>query len=304
MPNIHVGKMIYQLRKQKGISQEELADGITDRANLSRIESGAIIPTKKVMEALFERLYYDPNNSIISFLDNELSKHQQMMDELESHIKNKRIGEAEALLYELEKDSKYMEVSCQRQFVMSAKTAIAMHNNEDTSVIFTMLHDVIKLTIPTFSEKYIEDYFLTAQEMRIINMMAVNYYHAGHLNNAIKIMYSLKNNFDKNCIDNNYKGKHYPLIIYNLTDYLVKAKRYNEATKICEIGKQLCIDTGFLFYLPLIIMNKVICLYEIGDIESSKKQIYQAYYCCESFSMFEDKEKIKSYAKEKLRIKL
>jgi len=56
--------------------------------------------------------------------------------------------------------------------------------------------------------------------------------------------------------------------------------------------------------MPLIVMNKVYCLNEIGDSDSCKKLIQQAYYCCDLFFMFEDKEKIRTYAKENFSIHL
>ena len=67
------GELIKSLRKQKGISQEELADGITDRANLSKIENGSITPGKKVVEALLERHSFSSKGNLCTYLGGDMS---------------------------------------------------------------------------------------------------------------------------------------------------------------------------------------------------------------------------------------
>ena len=62
MPNYDIGLLIKRLRKQKGLKQEELAYPIIDRATLSKIECGKVMPNKTTLEALFERLGFCPHN--------------------------------------------------------------------------------------------------------------------------------------------------------------------------------------------------------------------------------------------------
>lgn len=51
-----IGEVIRQERKRQSIRQEDLADGICSTAWLSRIESGACIPTVYMFEVLMQRL--------------------------------------------------------------------------------------------------------------------------------------------------------------------------------------------------------------------------------------------------------
>ena len=51
-----LGKLVGEIRKEKGIRQLELCQGICSVSMLSRIEQGKKEPDKMLLEALFERL--------------------------------------------------------------------------------------------------------------------------------------------------------------------------------------------------------------------------------------------------------
>lgn len=53
---VQVGKMLRQLRKQQGLTQEELGAGIISKPELSRVENGLREPDILVLDALFKRL--------------------------------------------------------------------------------------------------------------------------------------------------------------------------------------------------------------------------------------------------------
>ncbi len=53
---IQMGKLIRRLRKQKKMTQKELAEGIVSEAVMSRIENGIVEPELLVLHALFRRL--------------------------------------------------------------------------------------------------------------------------------------------------------------------------------------------------------------------------------------------------------
>ena len=51
-----LGDTLRELRKQKRLSQEDLAEGICSTVSISRIENGNQIPSQPVLEALLEKL--------------------------------------------------------------------------------------------------------------------------------------------------------------------------------------------------------------------------------------------------------
>ena len=56
MQEISISKMIRDLRKEKNLSQDELADGICATSTLSQIENGSRIPNRQTINKLMERL--------------------------------------------------------------------------------------------------------------------------------------------------------------------------------------------------------------------------------------------------------
>ena len=55
-----VGSKIKALRKKRGMTQKELADGIVTRGMLSRIESESALPSMQTLQMLAERLHISP----------------------------------------------------------------------------------------------------------------------------------------------------------------------------------------------------------------------------------------------------
>lgn len=96
--------LIAQLRKQKGLSQEKLAEGICDRRTISYIETGKISPSKYVFERLMQRLGIDPrrySNYISSAAEMHFESAKQEIGRLYREGKN---DEPEAVLSTLESD--------------------------------------------------------------------------------------------------------------------------------------------------------------------------------------------------------
>ncbi|MCL2573721.1 MAG: helix-turn-helix transcriptional regulator [Defluviitaleaceae bacterium] len=298
-----IGEIIQRLRKQKGISQDELAGAILDRGHLSRIESGKTMPSKMTIEMLFERLGYDPKAFVDFYVDKETAEIQVMMDELNGHLRERRVLEADILITKLEMHRVFKGNKLYKQYLLVAKASNAITKKEPDGV-FDILLEAVKITIPTFNEVDIEKYLLTKTDIEIINMIAIMHKNNGDLDRAINLMYFLKRGFDSRYMDNASKGTHYPLAIFNLTKYLSLAKRYREAIELCDIGMKLCIDISALRLLPLIALNKAYCLHEIEDDDSCEKLLRQAYYTCEMYGMLSTRRKIKVYAKSKLDIDL
>jgi len=302
MAGFMVGEMIRRLRMQRGITQEFLAYPYLERGHLSKIERGKTMPNKRTIEILLERLGHNPKSFTVFYMDQKTAEIQSIMDELEGYLKRRKIREADALIARLEEDVEFTSNDLYRQYLLSAKASSAISKKEDSDKIFDILRNAIMIGIPLFKEDDIEKYLLTKIDIELINMMAVVYCEDGHLEKSINLMYRLKENFDSRFVDNVSKGIHYPLVIYNLTKYLGMSERYKEAIKLCDAGKEVCLDISALRILPLIIMNKAACLYELGDKKDCEKLLRQAYYASEMHERFDTTEEIKNYAEEKLGI--
>ena len=299
MSKYQIGEAIKRLRVQRGLTQQELAYPNLDRGHLSNIERGKTIPKKETIKMLFEKLGYDPNLTMDFFLDEKEVELQSTMDKIESFLKRRKTQEANTLVVQLEKNNEFMKNPFHKQRLFYFKAGIILYRDKDFSKVKEFLNEAIKITTPKFKEENIPEYLLSKTDIAIINAFAVVYGEENRLDEAINIIYKLKDSFDSRFMDNESKGRYYPMIIENLTRYLRKAKRYDEAIKMCDVGIRFCIDGSHMRLMPRIISSKAYCLYELGNKEECKKLLRQAYYTyemCEQFSLMEN---IKNYVRER-----
>lgn len=299
----NAGALIKKLRIQKNLTQTQLADGIIDRSTLSKLENGQLVSDKYIIDMLLQRLGFNSNQNLNYYYNEKEFKVQNKIDRIDSLLKQRKTDEVEQLIKELENDDKFM-TDFNTQFILCAKASNIINKKGDLSQAMEFLQKAIKITIPLFNEKNIPDYLLTDYDLKAINMMSAIHYLRGDIDKAIDILFSLKESLEKNCVDIMQLGKNYPMVIYNLTKYLGLSQRGEEAIKLCDKGKDICIGSGNYKSLPLITLNKSYCLFELGYLKESKKLALQAYYSTDMLDMHSSRENVKGYIKEKFNIAL
>jgi len=299
-----MGGAIKHFRKQKKISQENLAAGIMDAASLSRIECGDAMPSKRHFEALFERLGVSLSGFNAIFLTDKLAKEQKMMDELSVYLTSRDTKEAEHMIAKLEMDEDFKREKLNVQFLLAAKAANAINMNEDPKVIFETLQAELEAIGFKLSESNIEIYLLTDIAFKMFNMLAILYFEQGEHNKAIAVWHGLKKNIEKNCVDVVEKGRRYPQVMTCLAKAFNALGHHRETIRICIEGKQVCLETGRLRGLPDLAMYEARSKYELGDKEACARLLRNIYCTLDLFERYEDKETTKKYAKEKLGIDL
>ena len=311
MPNYDIGSLIKRLRKQKGLTQEELAYPLIDRATLSRIESGKAMPSKKTMEALLEKLGFHASNTADFFLDAEMTEIQKIHNEIDTYLATRQldpsaplIARVDTLVAQLEGNDIYMQNELNQQYVKIVKASNAINKQVDSNTIREILMDAIKISIPQFDEQHIEDYHLSKQDIKIINLLTIIYQDEGESDKAIDMLYGLKHNYDKHCIDKVELGRNYSTIIHNLVIQLYYADRNEEAIELCDIGSKVCKDTRSLYNLPLITLVKAYCLQELGEEAESIRLARQTYHTFDMFGLYQLRDQAKAFAKDTFGIDL
>ncbi|MCL2322021.1 MAG: helix-turn-helix domain-containing protein [Oscillospiraceae bacterium] len=312
MPYYLVGDLIKKLRTQKGISLEDLSDGILDKGNLSRIESGMQVPQKDKLDSLLQRLGIDTQETCEYYLNEREYEIASKCDLLKSLIANSKNSEADILLEELAKQPEFVEATSdgkndeakkqiKKQFLLSCRAAMMVNLEKDNEEIRKITVQALKITIPTYLDKYIPEYYLSDQEARLINILAITYSEE-NLEKTIKLLEDLKESLDSKRVDEKQKSRILTLILYNLSKYYSLAKKYLEAVKICNYGMNICKETGIYTNFPGIIYNKAYCLFELGYKGEYEHLIYQAYYMFDAMERDKEKDIIKNYAKEHMGI--
>ncbi|MCL2245232.1 MAG: helix-turn-helix transcriptional regulator [Treponema sp.] len=319
MPLVNIGTLIKKLRIQQGITQEELAYPVIEQSTLSRIENGQTTPNKSTTEMLLERLGYNPGNIDIA-VDKRTADIHKTMDELYALIKTESIYEdqaertekAEAIIKTLEADSEFMAERVNRQYILLNKAMCALHKKEDLQSVHEMLMEAMKISIPEYNEKDIDKYYLSKQDVRIINLTAMVYRDNGRLEDGIEVLSLLKKNFEETNIDKESKGEYYASVVYALATLLAYAKRYKEALDMCDRAAEVCKETGVFRLLPLIIAYKSQNMFNWGEKEGCLERVMpecielakQSYYASKMFDFHNWSDKIKNFAKIHLGLEL
>lgn len=136
--------------------------------------------------------------------------------------------------------------------------------------------------MPQFDGKTpLYDNLLTFDEIMIINAIAVQYAENRKQTDSLKLGYWLKQYMEQRVLDSRQKAAKYPVIVYDISNWLALSKEYEQAYKICDEGVAFCVKYGNLVMLPLLIYNKACALAELCRKDEAKK------YFAQSITLFE-----------------
>lgn len=300
MKELFIGEVIKRKRKELGLTQEELCEGICEPSTISRIESGKQVPAKNKLDALLQRLDL-PGDRYYALL----SKNELEISNLQSQIiscnvaKNKRDG-----LQYLEKLEEIVSEDDHliRQFILRSKTAFGYLDGEDIRPYTfdekeKMLFEALYLTVPKFDIKEIDKNYYTVEEIKIINQIALNYSDAGQNKKAIDIYHQLLKYIKKHLMNLKESNGLLILIAYNYSRSLYFEKRYEESIDIANLGLEASRQERCFSCLGGLLSVLGHALYVEGKLEESKKHLLQSFYI---YTIMRDNINIK-LAKENLK---
>lgn len=299
MTNIFIGEYIKKRRKELGLSQEKLCDGICDPVTLSRIENGRQTPGRSRINALLQRLgmpddrYYALASK--SELEIEALKKQiiacSVLEQPEDGFE--KIEELERLV---EKDDLLT-----RQFILRSKILLGQFDGRyPPEKALEMLMEALRLTAPKIDLEEINEGLYTFDEIKIINQIACIYSDTGQRKKALDIYrQTLK-----------YIRKHYQevltsnallqLILYNYARELGLAKCYVESIELAQECIHACVQYGHYQELPGSIAVMAECYYFMSEKEKSADCYLQAYHIYRAIGDKKNENLMKKEAKERL----
>lgn len=275
MAKYPVGKLIASTRKKLRISQEDLSSGICSTPTLSKIENGVQMPSYKVCNAIMERLGL-PKAADLYVSDRELER-SNLERQITGMIAREEYDIAD-LLREYQNCRKEMNQLEQQFYTYSYGIMVKKKENNPQKAL-ELYRQAIEISIPDFSMQQLRQTRLfTLDEITIINDIANVSYEMGDKKLAEKYMYFLKDYLENAVIDEEEKAKKYPVILYNLSNWLENDERYEEMIPLCRKGIDYCIEQGKLTVFPYLLFNMGYSLGKTGQYEESESYMKQAYY--------------------------
>lgn len=302
-----LGEAVRQRRKELGVSQGMVCDGLCTAMTLSRFESGRQTPSWDCTTAILQRLglpdgrYYAQltrSETRLVFLRKEVlawfSRFEHTLGE------ERRLARANTV-------EKLRELECcikaddriDRQFILGIRAALGSSEGPyPTQKRLSMLMEAIHLTSPRFDLDKIENFLYSSNEVAIINKIAVSYARGGQRTSAIRICGQILKLLQKRTPDHSYL----PLIAYNYSQYLASEKRFEEALEIAGLGRQACLKQEHYLYLPGFLHIEAECYYFLGDMGRSEELYRSAYYLYGATKNKNNQEVLISEAEERLHL--
>nr|WP_296009782.1 helix-turn-helix domain-containing protein [uncultured Blautia sp.] len=281
MKELFIGEMIKRKRKELGLTQEQLCEGICEPSTISRIESGRQVPAKNKLDALLQRLGL-PGERYYALM----SKDEMELSNLKEKIISCNVARnAIEGLKNLEKLETLAteEDHLLRQFILRTRVILGyMKEGKVYSYTFeekgNMLLEAIHLTIPDFDEEEIYKNLYTVEEIKVINLIALNYSDKGQNRKAIDIYYQLLKYMKGHIMSLSEANRLIALICYNCSRSLYFEKRYEESIEIANMGVETSIEERYSGCFGGLFSILGHAYYAEEKFEDSKQCFYQSLY--------------------------
>ena len=290
MDSIFLGGYIKQRRKDLGLTQGQLCEGICDVATISRMERGEQTPRHSTVTALLERLgtTYDQYVLLskeeirIVALQREITAASVQLQQGDESRKSQIHVKMSNLIEELEKVVNSVPIdrtSAIEQYLLSIKVMLrtlegSISPQEEIETLLKAIH----ITIPKFnSAKILNRPYYSLEEIRLINQLGLAYSNLGDHKKAVGIFSQLHTYV----VERNYglskSGGGMPLVAHNYARELTIRKQYEDALDIANEGQAVCLEYGHYQYLPGLIHIMAECQHFLGNDEESKNLYNRAY---------------------------
>lgn len=274
--NLDVANKIKNRRKELGLTQKELAEGICTQSQISNIEKGELNPSSYVLFKISKRLIVDMN--YFFGIDSEIINNQ--FDEIKDMIEQQK-GQRNytSLRYIVNKELQERKGnlnSYEHRYLLWHRgiTDYVLDNEFEKTISF--MHDLI---IESESNK---DLLLN---INIKTSIATMYKDEQHFEDAYNLFVETLN--ELKLID--FKSKYYSelKVLFGLAQTLTYLEKYDESKNYCLQAISICVKEQSLFFLAN-------CYYQLGfNLVNLERKDEGKRYIKISLTLFEIQENTK-----------
>lgn len=258
MSNFKLGDYIRRRRKELGMHQSQLCEGICSVTTLSRLESGKQATERRISDALLQRLGVVPEQ-YTSLLDQDSFTIEELRHEMADAAFLKDYSKLQKYIAEIERSSQ-IENPMVRRFIINCKAIINFDSKNDLSVI-EILKNALTLSRPSFDERKIAKLLLSVDEVKIANNIANIYTKQEKWDEAFNIYRQLIENLDAAYMDTEQRDRLLTMLSYNYSRALGLDKKYEQSLEIAHRGVSISMKTGRAIQIARLYVNIAYCLY-------------------------------------------
>lgn len=286
MREVPIGEVIRNRRKELGLTQETVCEGICEPITLSRIENGKQAPSFNRVKAILQRLDL-PDDRYTALLDTDelkLADLKKEADALTALVANaseqdrpRRRKEALAAIRELEDFAG--EDRMTQQFAMELKVYLGKENGPySLEEKLELLLKAIRITRPTFDLEEINDLRYSKEELAVIVSIANAYSLAGEKRKVLDIYSQLLRYTRKHGWNQPRYANHLIVILNNYARELNIDKRYEESIEIAQLGWNIAIKYMDYRCLGMLLATQANSYAHLGEAEKAKDLYCQTLY--------------------------
>lgn len=278
MKATYLGEVVLRRRNDLGLPQEMVCEGLCTPMTLSRFEKGRQTPSRDCVVAILQRLGL-PDDRFSAQLTRRETKLIRLRKEIIACYKQwkqtlwedqQARADTVEKLHKLEHFIKEDD-RINQQFILRLKAFLEERSHREQ---LEMLMEAIRLTSPRFDLDKISRCLYSAEEVLLINKIAIGHACCGQRRKAIDIYAQLFHLLQERGPDYNRLS----LIAYNYALQLGLAGRLEESLLILEFGQKTCVKQGYYYLLPKFLHVKAECYYLMGEIDRTIELYQAAYY--------------------------
>ncbi|WP_421381883.1 helix-turn-helix domain-containing protein [Bacillus salacetis] len=283
-----VGKKIRELRRNIGLSQEELSEGICTQAQISKIEKGDVYPYASTLYLISQKLGVDVNYFFDIGMTPRLDYVQEVKRQLFQARRNFNYDEMRQVVETEGQNPLFTQNNKNLQLLLWHKGIYQYELEKDMDTALETLFSAIQLT-------HLSNKYWSEREIEIMLTIGAIHFQEDQLDEALEVYQNIQKYIRTIPYITDYTIK--SRLDYNIARTLTRLHKYEESNDYCVAGINWCIQKDNLFVLGELHYHLGYNYELLGDYEKGIRYMEKALIV---FDLQQD-EKYSTYIKEKIK---
>jgi len=282
-----VGKKIKELRKNSGLSQEELSEGICTQAQISKIEKGLVFPYASTLYQISQKLGVDVNYFFDIGTTPRLDYVQEVVEQLQIMRRNNAFSEMMDIVRGEENNPLFSQNKKNLQLLLWHKGIYLYEVEHKKDEAINTLKNAVH--IADMKGKVMQE-----REIEILLTIAAIYFNED-LKSALSLYEEIIEHVNILPYLNDYTIK--TRLYYNLARVLTRLNKLEESNKYCDKAIKWCLKNDSIYLLGQIHYQKGYNFELDSQLESAKTFMEKALIVFE----IQQDDKIVEFIKDKIK---